>query len=216
AQPRNTRYRRARRAGDRRAPPRTRHRGRQGAAAVPTVAPLGRYRARCGHRWPKSPVREFDRAGAARPRCRACRSRSLAAAQAPADARCDGPRRGLAPPRPRRAALVSRLPLLLGARLAAQPVRRQAVEIIAPALLLLHAELVEIAPGINPGIVEIVEDDANGVIADRFEADDPDMSAAVDQCLLPSTVPLHLGRRTLDSQILGRKLKPAAVVERHL
>jgi len=49
----------------------------------------------------------------------------------------------------------------LARRLAAEPVLRQAVEIGAPALLVVDAELIEIGPGIDPGIVQIVEGDAH-------------------------------------------------------
>jgi hypothetical protein len=38
------------------------------------------------------------------------------------------------------------------------------------------------------------------------------MGAARDQCLLPGSVPLHLGGWAFDAQILGRQTKTAAVV----
>jgi hypothetical protein len=44
---------------------------------------------------------------------------------------------------------------------------------------LIDPELMEITPGINPCVVEVVKGDADGVIADWFEADDPDMGAAM-------------------------------------
>jgi hypothetical protein len=78
----------------------------------------------------------------------------------------------------------------------------------------LDPELMEITPGVNAGIMQIVEGDADGVITDWFEADDPDMGAAMHQCLLSRTMPLHLGRRALDAKILGRKAEAASIVER--
>src|SRR5712692_4827761 len=159
-------------------------------------------------RWPQPAVLEFAPASAARPRSRPCRGPSSATGDAPADARCDGARRRPAPSRTRRAALE---PLARG--LSAQSVRREPVEIVAPAFLVLDTKLVEIAPGVDPGVVEIVEGDANRVVADRLEPDHPDMGPPGHQRFLPRPVPLHLGRRALDPQILGRKAKSAAVVE---
>src|SRR3981081_2177811 len=79
---------------------------------------------------------------------------------------------------------------------------------------MLYTELVEITPGVDPGVVEIVECNPDGIIADGFKADDPDMSAAVHQRLLPRTVPLHFGGWAFDPQIFRRKAKAVTVVER--
>ena len=100
-------------------------------------------------------------------------------------------------------------------RLAAEA-RLERGEIVAPALVVLAAELVEIVPGIDAGVVQIVEDDAHGVIADRLDGDDADMGAPGDQRLLAGAVALHLGRRAFDAQIFRRQAKPRAVVERDL
>ena len=88
--------------------------------------------------------------------------------------------------------------------------RRKGAEVLAPALFVLDTELVKIIPRINPGVVQIVEFNPDGVIADRFQLHDPDMGAAVDQRLLSHTVALNLGGRAFDAQILGGKLKMAA------
>jgi hypothetical protein len=61
--------------------------------------------------------------------------------------------------------------------------------------------------------VEVVESDADRIVADRLEPDEPDMGAAVYQRLPPMAMPLDFGRRTLDAQIFGWKTKPAAIVE---
>src|ERR1700730_1980709 len=153
-------------------------------------------------------VLEWVPTTAARPRCRPRSGPSPAADKTPTDARCDGARRRPAPSRARGAAIE---PLTRG--LSAQPIRRQAVEIVAPAPLALDTELIKIAPGVDPGVVKIVEGDANRVVADRLDPDDPDMGAPGYQRLLPRTVPLHFSRRALDPQILGRKTKLAAVVK---
>ncbi len=102
------------------------------------------------------------------------------------------PNTAAAPPARARSVCVAELivPAWSGSRgLAAQAIPRQRIDIRAPAFLVLDAELMEIGPRIDPGIVQIVKYDAHGVIADRLEADDPDMSAARNQCLLPGPCP---------------------------
>src|SRR5258708_25071257 len=98
-------------------------------------------------------------------------------------------------------------------RLAAEAALLQLVEIGAPALLLFDAELVEIGPGKDAGIVEIVEFDADRVIADRLDGKDADMGTAVDKLFLRRIVALHLGRRALDAEIFGGEVKSLALVE---
>ena len=78
---------------------------------------------------------------------------------------------------------------------------------------MLDPELMEVTPGINPSVVEIVEGDAHGVVAHRLQPDDPNMCASGNQGLLARTVSLDLGRWALDTQIFGREAKPGAVVE---
>ena len=98
----------------------------------------------------------------------------------------------------------------------AKSVCGQSVEVLAPALFALDAELVKVIPGINAGVVQIVEGDLYGVIADRFEPHDADMGAAVDQRLLSRTVALNLRGRALDAQVFGGKGKMTAVIERDI
>lgn len=49
-----------------------------------------------------------------------------------------------------------------------QPLTRQLVEIAGPAGVFFAAEQMQIAPGVEPGVVAVVEGDARRVIADRF------------------------------------------------
>jgi hypothetical protein len=53
---------------------------------------------------------------------------------------------------------------------------------LAPTLFALDTELIEVGPGVDAGVVQIVEGDAHGIIADRLEPepepDDPDMRTA--------------------------------------
>src|SRR5437764_15436406 len=105
------------------------------------MAPLRCAGARRGHRRPQPAFLEFVCPGPARSRYRARRGQPVPAAQTPLDARRDGDRRGPAASRTRRTAL----------GFPAQSVCGQGVEIFAPALFVLEAELVKITPRINPG-----------------------------------------------------------------
>src|SRR5579875_3253316 len=92
----------------------------------------------------------------------------------------------------------------------------ESLKIAPPALLVFDAELIEIAPRIDAGVVPVVESDAHGVIADRFDRDNADVGAAGNDGFLAGAMPLHLGRRALDAQILGRQAEMAAVLEADL
>jgi hypothetical protein len=59
----------------------------------------------------------------------------------------------------------------------------------------------------------VVEDDADGVVADGLEADDAYPALAARADLLGGAMALHLGGRALDPQELGRIAERAAVVE---
>ena len=61
--------------------------------------------------------------------------------------------------------------------------------------------------------MQVVEVDADGVIADRLDIQDADMAAAGDDGLLARTVALDLRRRAFDPQKLGRERKGLAVLE---
>src|SRR4051812_30757345 len=98
-------------------------------------------------------------------------------------------------------------------RLAAEALLLEGGEVVAPASVVLDAEPVQVLPGKNPGIVQIVKFDAHRVIADRLQVENADMGALGDDALLAGAVPLHLGRRALDAQILGRQAELLAVVE---
>ncbi len=61
--------------------------------------------------------------------------------------------------------------------------------------------------------MQIVELDADGVIADRLDRQDADMRAARDQLLLAGPMALDLGRRAFDPQIFRRQAETLAVLE---
>ena len=80
---------------------------------------------------------------------------------------------------------------------------------------LAGAEAVEIGPGINPRIVQVVEGDADGVMADGFDLHDADMAAAGND-LFALAVALDLGRGALHPQQFRRQGKIGAVIEAHM
>src|SRR5258708_38254445 len=85
--------------------------------------------------------------------------------------------------------------------------------VVAPDPLLVRAQMVEVLPAIYAGVVQIVELDAQRIVADRLELEDADMTAAEDQGLAARSMALHLRRRTLDPEQLGREPVALAVVE---
>src|ERR1700723_1547138 len=69
------------------------------------------------------------------------------------------------------------------ALLIARPIRR-------PVL----AQLVEDAPGVQPRIVAVVEEQAQGIVAHRFHPADPDALFFLHQCAFAAAVAFPLGR----------------------
>src|SRR5262249_36769997 len=97
--------------------------------------------------------------------------------------------------------------------IAAEPLRLQRGKVGLPARGLLAAELVQIFPGIDAGVVQIVEDEAYGVVADRLDAKNAHMPATSDDLALAGSVALHLRAGALYAKILGGELESRAVVE---
>src|SRR5436305_12420354 len=119
--------------------------------------------------------------------------------------------------RPAKCTVRLRTVTVLSARgFAAEAAGGNGSEITAPAPVMLDPEPVEVFPRKNTGVVQIVEFDAHGIIADRLQIHDPDMSASSDNRLVVRPVALHLGRRALDPEIFGREAEFFAVVERDL
>src|SRR3546814_3522727 len=65
------------------------------------------------------------------------------------------------------------------------------------------------------GIMQVIELQAHGVVADRLDLHDADMAAPGDDLLLARPVALHLGRGALHAQELGRIAEGLAGVEAH-
>src|SRR5579871_5244735 len=97
------------------------------------------------------------------------------------------------------------LPLATGA-----PERRA---ISRPFRLAIAAQLVQIGPTVQTGIVPVVENDPCRIVADRLDRHDPDMPFARYDLLLGGGMALHFGAWRLDAKILGRQSKCFPVLE---
>src|SRR5919107_95862 len=90
-------------------------------------------------------------------------------------------------------------------RVSAQPAIEQGGLVGGPVFGVAVAELAQIGPAVDAGVMTVVEHDADGVVADRLDGGDLHMAAAGHDLLLAGAVALHLGRRALDAQVLGRQ-----------
>src|SRR6266851_863378 len=102
---------------------------------------------------------------------------------------------------------------IAGLGVAAQSAIEQGGLVGGPALGIGVAELAQIGPAEDPGIVLVVEQDTNGVVADRLDRGDFHVTAAGDDLLLAGPVALHFGRGAFDAQIFGRQGVGAAIGE---
>ena len=84
-------------------------------------------------------------------------------------------------------------PIIVRLGISAFAGRRKFPGIGLPHDILALAKIVEALPGIDPGIMQVIESDANCVVANRFNFHDPDMSAPGDQLALARPMPLNLG-----------------------
>jgi hypothetical protein len=79
----------------------------------------------------------------------------------------------------------------------------------------IPSQLMQIAPGEQTGIMTVVEDDLDGVLAYGLHGSDADILFAEHQYFLSRTMSLHLRGGRMHAQVLERQLKPAAVVKTH-
>ncbi|CCV13693.1 hypothetical protein MESS4_590056 [Mesorhizobium sp. STM 4661] len=98
---------------------------------------------------------------------------------------------------------------------AAQSLLLQFGEIGGPARLLLVAQRMQVAPGEDAGVVEIVESDADGIVADRLDLEDRDVALTGNGHALFGRMALHFGRRRGDTQKLRRQFERLMVGEGH-
>lgn len=102
-------------------------------------------------------------------------------------------------------------PAALG--IAAKSFSFKGIQVALPKFILADAVIIERVPGEDAGVMEIVELDADGVVADRFDLEDTDVAAAGDDGLLAGRVALDFRRRAFDPQQLRRQREAPAVVE---
>ena len=86
-------------------------------------------------------------------------------------------------------------------------------QVLPPLLLAVAAELVQVRPRVQPGVVAIVEYEAHRVVADRLDAADADLCLPSTSVPSPAPWPLHFGRRRVHAQVFERQLEVRAVVE---
>src|SRR5262249_36561029 len=75
------------------------------------------------------------------------------------------------------------------------------------------AELMQVVPGEEAGVVAVVEGDADGVVAHGFDLGDGDVLFAGDENFRRRSVALHLGAWAFDAEIFRRQLECGSVVE---
>src|SRR5438874_8870065 len=78
-----------------------------------------------------------------------------------------------------------------GAHLRLRPLARLALEVARPLRRSIAAKLVQVLPGVQPGVVPVVEDELHGVLRLRLDRRDEDVLLAETQYLLPRSVPIY-------------------------
>ena len=87
------------------------------------------------------------------------------------------------------------------------------VEVFLPVLVVVLAQVVEGLPGVDAGVVVVVEVELDGVVADLFDFFDVDVLLADLQGFLSGAMALHFGGGGVDAQVFGGQVESAAVVE---
>src|SRR5690349_10439365 len=87
------------------------------------------------------------------------------------------------------------------------------VEILAPVLFAVAAELEEIVPGEDAGRMHVVEDEPHCVVADGMQLEDLHVALAGYGTPFARRVTLDLSARAAHAQIFGRQLETLAAVE---
>src|SRR5882762_3883984 len=79
----------------------------------------------------------------------------------------------------------------------------------------MAAEFQKIGPREEPGIVQIIEDDTNSIMADGLQTHDLHVALARHELTLQRTVALNFGAGRFYPQIFGPELILLAIVKRH-
>jgi hypothetical protein len=90
---------------------------------------------------------------------------------------------------------------------------RQPVQIALPLPVVIPAKLIQYRPGVEPGTVSVVEDEAHCIASDRLDPIDADAGLVQHEDALSRAVTRDLGGGRMDPQILGREPATRVVVE---
>ena len=99
-------------------------------------------------------------------------------------------------------------------RIPAQAPGAQGGEVGVPLAGLVAAERVQHVPGVDAGVVPVVEQQAHRIVAHRLDADDGHVALARHGAPLIRAVALHLGARAFHPQVFRGQAEMGAVVER--
>src|SRR5450759_487090 len=89
-----------------------------------------------------------------------------------------------------------------------------ALQVTGPVAGLILSKVIEIVPGIEPGIVPVRKFELDGIRADRLDRLDRDVLLADLEHFLPWPVAAHFRRRRKDAQVFASELKVLTVVKR--
>src|SRR5436190_16200469 len=94
-----------------------------------------------------------------------------------------------------------------------KPLTREIVEVILPVLSVVLSQRMQILPAVNAGRVQVVEDEAHGVIADWVHFQYRHLLLSADGFTLVRRMPLHLGARAFHPQIFRAEIEGMTVIE---
>src|SRR5512138_3861065 len=145
-------------------------------------------------------------------------SATAAAKLTPAPPKQNAPRRARRKRQRAEASLALRTPLehLGDTGVARSAGRLHAPEVVLPQRCLVDAEVVQVLPRIDAGVVAVRKEQIDAVKTDRLGGIDQHLTLADLQHFLPGSVAAHFGRRRIDAQELERQLEMRTVRERDL
>src|SRR3569833_2855906 len=89
-------------------------------------------------------------------------------------------------------------------------------QVLAPVRFLVAAQLVQVLPGVQAGVVPVIEHQLDRILPDRLDDPDTDSLLSKHQLFLARSVALHFRGRRMDTQVLEWQLETTAVLEAHL
>lgn len=107
-------------------------------------------------------------------------------------------------------------PLAHTRSVAVQAPGSEIVEVILKPPLGVHPEIAQERPGIDAGGMHIVEPDPDGIIADRINGENGDVTLAANRFAFRLGMTLQFGGGAGDAEQLRRKTERPAIVERDM